>query len=79
MIYTGPCIRGQGSYAVAIVAPYHQQKSPDLHKYCSSSFGVSILELIRLLRGPCGAVVAATAPMIPLTCMTKSTDCKVKT
>jgi len=79
MIYTGPCIRGQGSYAVAIVAPYHQQKSPDLHKYCSSSFGVSILELIRLLRGPCGAVVTATAPMIPLAYKTKSTDCKVKT
>lgn len=65
-MYTDPCIRGQGSYAVAIVAPYHQQNSPDLRKYCSSSFGVpSLNQLIRLLRGLCGAVVAATAPTDP--------------
>lgn len=65
-MYTDPCIRGQGSYAVAIVAPYHLQNSPDFRKYCSSSFGVSSLnQLIRLLRSLCGAVVAATAPTDP--------------
>jgi len=65
MMYTDPHIRGQGSYEVAIAAPYHQQKSTDLHKYCTSSFGVLILN--QLFRYCAVAVVqlAATAPTDP--------------